>query len=137
MKLTNRQIVQAVPAINVLNTLKLPVKASFNVAKTSRALDIVLEDYNKTLKKLQEEHAKRNKKGEMVTKGDQIQFKNPEAFNKAFGELMDLESDVRVRKVKLEELGNVEVTPAVLYQLEWLLEDELDELDELDEPAEA
>lgn len=124
MKLTNRQVVQSVPAINVLNTLKLPVKASFRVAKTSKELDSVLTVYNETLKKLQEEHAERDEDGAVKTEGNQIVFKDSKAFQEAFTELLDEESDVSVRTVKLEELGSVEVEPSVLYQLDWLLEED-------------
>ena len=124
MKLTNRQIVQAVPAINVLHTLQLPIKTSFRVAKTSRALDTILKDYNKTLKKIQEKHAEYEDGKMKVNEDNQIQFKDPESFNEAFEELMALESEVKIRTVKLEDLGNVEVAPQVIYQLDWLLEDD-------------
>jgi hypothetical protein len=124
MKLTNRQIVQAVPAINVLNTLQLPVKASFRVAKTARAIDSVLDVYNKTLKKLQEQYAKRDDKGEIIVDGNQIQFNDREAFNIAFEELMNLENEVKIRTINLQELGDAQIAPNILYQLEWLVNDE-------------
>jgi hypothetical protein len=124
MKLTNRQVVQSVPAINVLNTLKLPVKASFRVAKTSKELDSVLTVYNETLKKLQEEYCERDEEGAVKTDGNQIVFKDASAFQTAFTELLDLESEVSVRTVKLDDLGSVEVEPSVLYQLDWLLEED-------------
>jgi hypothetical protein len=123
MKLTNRQVVQSVPAINVLNTLKLPVRASFRVAKTSKELDSVLTVYNETLKKLQEEHCEREEDGSVKTNGNQIVFKDAEAFQTAFTELLDEESEVSIRTVKLDDLGSVEVEPSVLYQLDWLLEE--------------
>jgi hypothetical protein len=123
MKLSNRQVVQSVSAINVLNALKLPVKASFRVAKTSKELDTVLQVYNDTLKKLQEEHCEHDEEGKVKTNGNQIVFKDAGAFEAAFTELLELESELAIKTIKLDNLGTVEVEPSVLYQLDWLLEE--------------
>jgi hypothetical protein len=63
MKLTNRQIVESCEALSELNTLKLPVKTSFKIAKVSRIINELLKDYMETLKKLQEEHSHKNEDG--------------------------------------------------------------------------
>ena len=93
MKLTNRQIVSAVPALNALNVMKLPVKTSFRVVKASRVLDEALEDYNKTLKKLQEEYAEKDDDGKMKVEEDKIIFDDFEGFEEAFNELLDIENE--------------------------------------------
>jgi hypothetical protein len=124
MKLTNRQVVHSISALNTLNSLKLPVKASFKLAKTSRELDATLQVYNNTLQKLQDEHCERDEDGGVKSEGNKIVLKDVAAFNKAFEELLLIDNDVKVKRLKVKDLGNISVEPAVLYQLDWLLEDD-------------
>jgi hypothetical protein len=123
MKLTNRQLLNSVDSLTQLNTLKLPVKTSFRIAKLSRAIDDVLKAYRDTLKNLQEEHAERDEVGEKVVVENQISFKDPVVFDSAFQELLDCETDVPIKQISIGTFGSVEVEPKLLYHLDWLLKD--------------
>ena len=54
---------------------------------------------------------------------NQMQLSDVESFNKGLEELMSLENEVEVRPIKLDDFGDLEIAPQVLYQLEWLLEE--------------
>jgi hypothetical protein len=53
----------------------------------------------------------------------QLVFENIGAFNTAYQELIDLETEVNFDKLKIEDLGSIEVKPSVIYQIDWLFED--------------
>lgn len=123
MKLTNRQLLNAVPGFNHLNTLKLPVKASYRVAKAARQVDDALKDYRKTLEKLQGEHAEKDEDGKMKTEENRVLLKDPEAFEKEFEALLGESSEISIAKISLDEFGSAEVEPSFLYHLDWFIED--------------
>lgn len=124
MKLTNRQIVDSITAIQTLNTLKLPVKASFRIAKTARTIDEVLVDYNDTMKKLREEYAEKDEDGKVKVDGEMIIFHDLDGFIKAREELLEIETEVNIKQVDLDDLGSVEVEPSVLSSITWLINDD-------------
>lgn len=123
MKITNAQLVSSVPSLNVLNGLKLPVKASYWVAKTSRVVQNSIEDYQEALSKLQKKHAELDENDEMKTEGDKVIFKDPNAFQEEFQELLKMEVELNLNKISLDSLGDVEIEPSLLYHLDWFLED--------------
>ena len=123
MKLTNRQLLNAVPAFNHLNSMKLPVKASYRVAKAARKVDDVLKDYRKTLGSLQEKHAEKGVNDKVKTDDNHIVFKDAEAFSADFEELLKLENDVVIDKISVADFGSAEVEPSFLYHLDWFIED--------------
>lgn len=130
MKLTNKIVVDSVGSLNQLLELKLPVKTAFKLTKISRKLGGVLEAYNKVLAKLQKEHVKKDENGNPMSVEDennpgirQLIFEDPVAFTAAYQELVELETEVSFDKLKIEELGNIEVKPTTLFQIDWLFED--------------
>lgn len=123
MKLTNRQIVDSIEAIQKLNKLKLPVRASFRIAKTSRNLDEVLTDYNKTINKLRDEYSEKDSNGEMKVNDNKIVFRDLDGFIKASNELLDIENDVDVQQIGLDDFGEMTVEPSLLYSIDWLIDD--------------
>jgi len=123
MKLTNRQLLNAVPAFNHINGLKMPVKASFTVARTARTIDENLKDYNKTLEVLQKKHAEKDEDGECKVVDDKYVFEDADAFVAEYNELLDCKVDMSVKKISLNEFGSAEVEPAFLYHLDWFIED--------------
>ena len=123
MKLTNRQIVDSIAAIQALNVLKLPVKASFRIAKTARTIDEVLVDYNETMRKLREEYAEKDEDGKIKVDGDIIVFHDMDGFMKAREELLGIETEVNIKKVDLDDFGGVEIEPSVLSSITWLIND--------------
>lgn len=130
MKLTNKIVVDSVGSLNQLLELKLPVKTAFKLTKISRKLGGVLEAYSKVLAKLQKEHVKKDESGNPMSVEDennpgtrQLIFEDPVAFTAAYQELVELETEVSFDRLKIEELGNIEVKPTTLFQIDWLFED--------------
>ena len=123
MKVTNKQLLESVDALRVLNGQKLPVKISFKVAKNSRAINESLKDYTETLKKLQEEHAEKDEHEKPKVEENRFVMKDQEVFNKAYEELLDIENEIPAKPIKLDDLGSIELPPSVLMALEWLVQE--------------
>lgn len=122
MKLSNRQLLNSVESLNKLNSFKLPVKASFKLAKLARVVDESLKDYQKTLDNLHDRFAQKNN-GERVVVDNMLQLADPDGFKKAFGELLECETELNVDKINLDALSSLELEPALLYHLDWLIEE--------------
>jgi hypothetical protein len=131
MKVTNQLVLNSVESLNHLSELKLPVKTAFRLAKITRKMNEILETYNEVLGKLQQSHVEKDDDGEPVTLEDpnnaeirRLVFADPTAFATAYKELLDIETDIGLKKLTLEDLGTIEVTPATLFSVEWLIQDE-------------
>ena len=124
MKLSNRQLVDSVESLIKLNSLKLPVKTSFRLAKLSRCIDVILTDYKRTLEGLQEEYAKKDSEGEKVVIDTLIQFNDKEAFDKAFQELLDCDNELEIKEIPVKMFGTVDIEPSLLYYLDWLIKEQ-------------
>lgn len=130
MKLSNRQIVSAIEPLNQLNAEKLPVKTAFRVAKISKSLNSALEDYNQTLDKIREHHLEKDEndefkvqKSEREGEPDRYILKDPDKFQSDLDELLNLEVEVKLEKLKLKHIENLELQPSVFYHLDWLFEE--------------
>ena len=123
MKVTNKQLLESVEALRVLNGQKLPVKISYKVAKNSRVINEGLKDYTETLKKLQEDHSEKDEDDKPKVEGNRFVMKDQEDFNKAYEELLELEAELSVKPIKLDDLGTIELPPSVLMSLEWLIQE--------------
>lgn len=129
MKITNKVAVESVGSLNEITELKLPVKIAFKLAKISREINDVLETYNEVLTKLQQEYVKKDESGDPVTLDDpnnsnikRLVFTDRKAFNEAYSELLEIENEVSFEKLKIDDLGDIEVKSSTLYTLDWLFE---------------
>ena len=130
MKITNKTVVDSVESLNHLSELKLPVKTAYKLTKLTRKVNEVLETYNEVLGKLQQNHVKKDEEGNPKMLDDpndsnikRLVFEDPEAFAEAYKELLEIETEIGITKLTVEDLGNIEVTPTILYQIDWLIED--------------
>jgi len=129
MKITNKMVIDSVSSLNTLNELKLPVKTAFRLAKITKKLNEILEAYNSVLQKLQQEYVEKDEEGKQVTFIDpatpsitRLSFKDREAFDAAYQELLGIETEIEITKISLDDLGNVEIKSSTLYDIDWLIE---------------
>jgi hypothetical protein len=130
MKITNQLVLNSVESLNQLAELKLPVKTAFRLAKITRKMNEVLETYNEVLTKIQQDHVEKDEDDKPKTLDDpndpnikRLVFSDPAAFAAAYQELLEIETEVDFKKLQVEDLGNIEVTPSTLFPIEWLIED--------------
>lgn len=124
MKLSNADIRASAQALNTLAQRKLPVSASFVVSRNLKVLQPVLEDIEQQRQDILKEYATTDDKGELVKgKDGEAQFENGrDDFMEAFVELLETETEVSVTKLKLSAFRDAEIEPALLFNLDWMIE---------------
>lgn len=121
MKITNQTLDKSFMALNELMALKLPAKGAYGVARNLSKVKAALEDLQTTHKKVMEEYAVKDDKGEVIRTDTGITFGPKQAdYLKAVEELMACELDIEPHIIKIESLGTVEVSVATLLTLDWL-----------------
>ena len=106
MKITNKTLLTSVMGLQELARLMLPVKTSYEIGKTMSEVQQFIDLYNKTGLDIRRKYS-----------GDQA--KQDELYN----ELRAIEVDIKVKKIKLSDLGeNTRVSPGTLMALDWLIE---------------
>jgi len=97
------EVVQNNPVLrNLAESKDVPVRISFRLARVLKALDENLKIYLSAKQKLIEKYCKRDEKGEPIVENNQytIPPDNLETFQKEYFELLALEIDLGVDKIK-------------------------------------
>jgi hypothetical protein len=114
--MTQYQLLQAIPALGTLGSLKLPMKKAYGIynlaKKANEAKDFFIEQEKKLI---EDYHAEVNENG-------QISFKEAEdfkGFNEKYTELKTLEAEgIEPIELSIESLGDQELSAADLASLE-------------------
>lgn len=123
--LTNAEARIAMMALTQLAQERLPVAGALRLRKVTRALAEHLTDVEAERLLLLERHARHSEDGKLLIEGSQYQFASDadrQAFNEAFGELMALTWE-HGWGIRVSDLGDIKVAPAVLLDLGPLLEE--------------
>jgi len=125
--LTNAAVLPAIMALNGLMDEKLPVRTAFKIRKLHRALSAQWEIVEEVRKSLIEQSVLRDAAGNPVPgeeqRGQPTVRLRPEAiphFEAQWRDLMDAPVDVG-EGIRIEELGDREISPALLLNLGDLL----------------
>lgn len=132
LKLTNGEIYQAKEPLQSLMEMKLPVRASYNVAKLAIKLNDKLRAIEETKNGLIKKHGTPDEKGAIAVKPGTEQFV---PFIEEMNELMLVEEEIVFTKIKLPENVTatcdkcshnmdkaLEIEPKILMALEKFIE---------------
>jgi hypothetical protein len=131
MLVKNAQIANdaVVQAINTLASAKIPARAGFILAQNLEMISKLAETYEKQRVKLVEEFAEKDADGKPVTvpaENGRTNIKLDPArvveFNKQFEELLNVETELALKKIKLDDIGAVELTTGELANILWLID---------------
>lgn len=101
---------------NLLNT-KLPIKTSYKLNKLAIALNVEYEAYEKQRVELVKEYGEEKEDGSVAIPPDSPKMKE---FLEKIAELQNIEVSLDFEKLKVEELGDIEIEPTNLPL--WILE---------------
>jgi hypothetical protein len=132
MKVSNGEIYNCKAALEELVKVKLPVKASLQAAKFANKVSDKLRAIDKVRQGLVETYGTKNDKGQLSVTPESPKW---EAFVKEFNELMEIEEEFVVEKIRIPEKvtgtcdackHNMDVTlqiePNILMALEKFIE---------------
>lgn len=110
-------VIALTPALTALGNTKLPVKASYRVAKAINKLNPDLEAYGKARAELAKRLSTLN------DAGTAYEFKGPALaeFNSEHEKLLDEEVEIDLPKISIDELGDVVLEPVHLAALDGVI----------------
>lgn len=129
MKITNLELLQSIPGLNMISGLHLPVKTSYGLGKLMRAAASAETDYNNARVKLIEKHGKRDGEGKLVEQKNAqgavigTELEDKDAFEAEVKELTSIEVDLPGEQINLDSLGNVNLPASALAHLHWLIKE--------------
>lgn len=127
--MTNREVQQALQALQPLLNVKLPVKTAMKLRNMVRALSHITQDIEAERMKIVQELVRRNEDGQpaLIDTGDGITVfdfgDNRKSFDTAYAELMNCQSVGQPAAIKLHELGDIEIDAMTLLSLGELVEE--------------
>lgn len=113
MKLS--ELVNSVEALQRLGQTKMAAKVAYAVAKNLRMIDAELEVFNETRSGLLERYRTLNEE----TKAYEI--KDQAGLDREYKELLGTETGFTPLRIRLDTLGEVDVTPSDMATLMWLI----------------
>jgi hypothetical protein len=119
-----------IEAINTLAAAKIPARAGFILAQNLKLISETAELYEKQRVKLVEAYAEKDSEDKPVLldgPGGRKQVRLDQAriaeFNKEFEELLNIDTELAIKKIKLSDVGNVEISTGLLSQILWLIDE--------------
>ncbi len=106
-------------ALGDLLEAKLTVTTAFKLRKLVKEIESNHKVYEESRQALLNEHAKKDKDGERIVKGDQVQLEDAKAFNVALQELLEVEVEYDCEKVTLPD--HIEISAQTLIMVEDIL----------------
>lgn len=128
MILTNREMVTFLNSVGIIKEMVLPVKASYAISKNIKKIEKEIEVYNEERAKLLDKYGEKDENGNLVVSEEQnikIAPENVEKWNKDLSELLDIEVEVDIHKLKfsvLEESG-MGMSISGIQSIDFMLED--------------
>lgn len=124
IKLSNKEILQKITALESVVAKQLPIRASYAVSKNVEIINKELEFYNKENSKLVKKYAKKDDNETPVKdKKGKILLDEPEEFKKEYNELLKIEIELEIYMCKIENLGDKDFSAAELTAIKFMLED--------------
>lgn len=116
MKLKLKDVINASTALGEIAGTKLPVLVSFQFSLFLKGLAPIFDSYNESRLKLLKEFGTFNKEK------NEYDFKEGERkkYEKKYIELVEADVDIKVPEIKLVDLGDTKIEPAMLENITWL-----------------
>ena len=103
-----------------IHSRPMPARAAFKVARLIRELDKENEMFDKQRIDIVTRYAKRDENSDMIEENNQVLIDDDkmQQFQDEFNALLDTEVEVNAEKLDIEDLGDIELTPKQIMNLE-------------------
>ena len=123
--LTLEQLINSTEALRSLSQKPLKARCAYAVGKILRAADAEMTSFNETRKELIDKYGEKDEKG--ILKEDEngnvhIIMEKLNDFNTELQELLATTIEINANKISIDDIGEIEFTPAEITQLEDFIE---------------
>lgn len=128
VKITNRKLVENIQLIAQVSQKQLPPKVSFTLSRNTDHIDSVLKTYNKENEKLIDKYVKNDEHGKPELTDNRLDFVykedgDKEKFKADRDELLDIENEIEIRKIKLDDLRDIQFSAAEFRAIDYMIEE--------------
>lgn len=125
IKVKLEDLINATDGLKGLSQKQLKARCAYAVGKILKSADAEIQSFNETRMELIKKYGEKDENGELKTEENGNVRIPPEGlndFSKELRELLDTEIEISANKIKMDDLGDVEFTPAEMTQLENFIE---------------
>ena len=118
-------LVNATEGLKGLSQKQLKARCAYAVGKILKSADAEIQSFNETRMELIKKYGEKAENGELKTEENgnvRIPAEQMEAFSRELRELLDTNVEISANKIKMDDIGEVEFTPAEMAQLENFIE---------------
>jgi len=127
MNIKSGQISSVLMGLNKIGNLDMPVKISYWFARTASKLQPEVEVFEKRRMALLKKYSKVDAKGELILdKKDQAQLTDEDGFKEEYITIADEDIEIKMNAISVEDLGEVNINPAIITMLLPLFKEEED-----------
>jgi len=127
MKIKLGSLNNVLDSLNKLIDKEINIKTSYKLSKLFKQLaneyNIFEENRMKLINKYAEKDEIGNVRVNMENNSVFIIDNNKEKFNKEINELVNIEVEIFIEKIRLDDLGDIKVSPRDLFNLDFLFEE--------------
>lgn len=119
MKISNKEILNAIQPLRELINLHLPTAVGWPLSKNVKKLDKVAAEFHEYRNKLVAQHVVPNEKN--ANGGPKL--KDELAFNTAMDELLNQENEIDFIVIEVSKFGDVKIPPSALTVADFMFKD--------------
>ena len=121
IKLKISDLLNSTEALQKLAGKELKAKLAWQVARVLKLAEKEIQDFNETRMNLIKKYGEKDENGELVTdENNNCKINNEfiNDFSNELNELIESEIEINANKIKIEDIENIDFTPAEMTQLE-------------------
>ena len=122
---TLEQLLNSTDGLKGLSQKQLKARSAYAVSKILKAADAEMTTFNDTRMELIKKYGEKDENGELKRdEQDNVHIVDDmlPTFNKELQELLNTSVDINANKIRIEDIGDVEFTPAEMAQLDEFIE---------------
>lgn len=104
--------------------MELPVKPAYWAGKNMKKIVAVFQEFDKNRVALAEKYANKDGDGRAIINENQYDMADQAAFDKEFADLQNIEEEFDIPPLKLSQLGEISIKPAIIFGLGPFIEDD-------------
>ena len=125
ISITLEQLINSTDGLKGLSQKSLKARSAYAVSKIIKAADAEMTTFNETRMELIKKYGEKGEDGEVKSDENGNVRILPESlndFNKELQELLKTPVEINANKIRMEDIDNVEFTPAEMAQLDEFIE---------------
>ena len=121
INITLGELVNSTNALQKLASMSLKAKLAWQVAKLLKEAEKEIQSFNDTRMDVIKKYGEKDENGELITdeKGNcKILEGQTQEFSNELNELINTQIEINANRLSINDLGNIDFTPAEMAQLE-------------------